>query len=495
MVYTFRFAMKGTFKTENAKLTLVERSILIRIIRWYNSEFPEQDGIDWLDMKERAAQRAFQFTVPQSLLDKSPAELNYHYSAIMESWNHRAIQEKVEDINYALERGLRVTDTREGPTLGHRSSLQQLDAENRKYLEVLRARSNASTAPGATADEGQGDEGFNILVIEHENTTRSSTRPVSRQVQPDVASDQEAIKEGIAEFIRIRTGERTGPITPRSLLRSSSDGIDNGFQGGVELPLIDPDKLFPKLARSTPSRRNLETSKSYSALPSPFTGAAGKSNGENPRSSPNRQQGGRTLTSDMHTQSAPTLDLENIAFDRAKARVLKRVDGPQNPFVQLIEAQAIAFRSHIDVGSTLEQRQRTPTASRDNKDALLLQSAADVHSIMLRDRVLTGEEWNDVFTNFFSDNQLESLRKIEFSNLDLNLGIVQTIGNRLSFKCRLVDLNISRNNIGDIGVFRLLEAITKSNGENVLLSLNLKKTGLTFANGGLKVLSKFRYLR
>lgn len=96
---TRRPAVVGSYDSSNAELTKVERLAMIRILKYYNER--DHLGVDWASIKSAAESGEpviYPFHIPEQLLQKSVAELNFHSQCIIVAYEKDKAREFMEDV-------------------------------------------------------------------------------------------------------------------------------------------------------------------------------------------------------------------------------------------------------------------------------------------------------------------------------------------------------------------------------------------------------------
>lgn len=442
-----RYAMKGTFNSRASILSSDERNALIRVMKYYGNSISMGLGIDWSEFKVKVENRELPFQVPSHLSSRTPLELQYHYELLSAELYQRDQRERLEDALMSIERGIKLSDK-------EIKEIDNLPLTANRYVELAAIETYlASQKIGGAGDitpdilvigndgDEDGDNPDSIVQMKEQKRTFESLRKL-------YLASEIPVPATIHEFLQQKQQETSinRPITSRELMTYRH-----------KTPL-DGQVIFPKMSKSFLGR-----------TASPLLGISGYSF---PYST----------TSKITNNEVPSAgqDFEDFTYSNAKLRVEKRLEKSKSK-----KNDSRDFSNHVNIGDFL------------GKDTFESYMSIEklVESIVLKNKLISKIEWEDVCEKYFNSSQLNNLRRLEFSGLMLDPIRMSSLCMKFESKCKLVDLNVSNNALNDIGLIKLLEAITKSSGEKYLLSLNIKQNGITLANEAVGVLSRFKLLR
>jgi hypothetical protein len=117
-------------------------------------------------------------------------------------------------------------------------------------------------------------------------------------------------------------------------------------------------------------------------------------------------------------------------------------------------------------------------------------------SISLRDPSISLEEFEFVLGRYFNSWQLKQLQKLDFSTSKLGVDGAAALSARIRHStCCLVHVNVSDNNLGDMGTTKLLTAMVYAGCVATLERLDLPKNNITMSLDAITVLGRFVQLK
>ena len=146
-----RMAIRGVYEAKTATLNIAEKNALLRILKWYANAAKRE--VDWDQVREFNLQRVFPFHVPDSLMEKTTAELNHHAENVAIEYDMKHAEEFVHDVEVFAKRKLGPEYTNQP---GMRMTRDEMNWENdRDDLSEDKRR----ITMGGSAIEHKGDRG------------------------------------------------------------------------------------------------------------------------------------------------------------------------------------------------------------------------------------------------------------------------------------------------------------------------------------------------
>lgn len=119
-----------------------------------------------------------------------------------------------------------------------------------------------------------------------------------------------------------------------------------------------------------------------------------------------------------------------------------------------------------------------------------------VKYLRLRSTRIAAKSFQKVVDHFLKTWQLEKLIRLDLNdNLTLATAGAKVLSSKLNACCRLIHLNLSNCNIGDIGFRSLMSAVLNGGGVSFLLRLDLSGNGVTMVSDSFALIGQFFNLR
>ncbi len=144
-----RMAIRGVYEAKTSTLSIGEKNALLRILKWYANAAKRE--VDWEEVREINLQRDFPFHIPESLMEKTTAELNHHAENVAIEYDMKHAEEFAHDVELFATRKLGPAYTNE-PLM--RMTRDEMNWEDDR--DDLSANKRRISAGGRAVEEQKG---------------------------------------------------------------------------------------------------------------------------------------------------------------------------------------------------------------------------------------------------------------------------------------------------------------------------------------------------
>lgn len=527
---TRRMAVRGVFRPECATISIAEKNCVVKILKWYANNLRKE--VDWEEVRALNLQRVFPFHVPDSLMEKSTAELNHHAENIAIDYDMRKSEELLQDMDTFAARTLPLTYTNEAPPSMTRDDMMWED--DRDDLSDAKFRLTKEGAPKPKKKEKKpkltkGEQERLELVTDMPPlstlTFKAPIEPRNPLNMADILENDPEVLQRLRLLNRIPIGPHSEEkrlralnddisgffslshksaateasesiasmsIADESTIAESQDDVDDDTSLGSAVQVVGAggvaDRDNPALEGPPPEARHDEASSQQNLI--------GKGNGiEGSRDAdPGFRIKRRTHAKAMTARGRVQAKIEQKKRDDRRAR-LNEAQGRINQYEatdrSLRDEMKRKEKFRFDLHSVVQAPDEEIDAAQEAENML---AAEHAHKrLMMKDGPVDIKTITRVANNHFQKWQIEELEDLEMT--DARLGPEGTLILADKFKdagvCRLSRLFYGGNQTGETGSISFLKAIVQSGGDAGLAELDLHSNMLTMVSEGFMIINKF----
>ena len=511
---TRRMAIGGTFDPNNASTNSNERRAILRILKWYANVF--QREVDWNEVRELSLRRDFPFHVPESLLEKSTAELHYLATQIAGEWEHKRAREFAEDL--AEKAGISIEDyaARIAFAMSQKKSKQndEEDSLSTLYLETggihddqselsLNSRFDAITKPLDSNEQIADTYRSPVLV----DLPYKSPTPARHTLNiTDILDNDPALLTKMRLLSNMPIGPNASKILVKSLDEEILEVVDGRYPTFKQEIKDDSSDEYDSINDENQSQSTIETkdnSLNQLSKDVEIINSVSNSLSNSSVSSSERMNFGKS-GSDLPKRQ------KNIIAVQAKGRVLLKIDELKKKHEDKEMKKRIA---RIEVYEKNKEEELIKQNGNENTDVLdvsnidgaLAKAEVSVENALAFERAVKVLIYKDrsmqegvckyVADGYLNPWQLSKLEVLDLSKANIKAQGAAIIAEKLKAGCCLQRLQLNGNYIGDTGCGHILNALVDGGGCNTLQYLELRRNNLTMINNSLVLVSNLVNLR
>lgn len=520
---TRRMGIRGRYDPVYASLSRAERIALLKILKYYANY--EQHEIDWSDVREKYLGKVFPFFVPETLLEKSTAELNYHAHVVATEYDIEKAQELVEDVEIAKKikasKDASLSESVRYITADARDDMfHPLDAAD-DFSELSRNRRLLKNAP----------PNYKSMETRHKMPALATLPYLSPHAGRNPLNIVDILDHDPRMLTRIKLLNRVplGPHSSNMLVQELHDDITEMFASTV---------ASDSLAQDSIATMSIDESDSQTASLAPSQKSEGgiELEGEEDSTAGHPEQGfdeaeaeDKVGTMNTTMTFGTTEDGQNDAIQKvidrrkhtnilrggdAKSRAREKIENArrkdlakkmheiearveryeEEKVVELEQQKVKDLSNHRDISESIERYEGDEdTMNFANANDLLAAEKA-VKGLSIRNKKVLLPVIRHITKCYFKAWQLLELEELEISYTYLGNEGTKVLAAHLAQTCRLREFVYTANHMGESASQALIQALYDGGAAATLCKLSLAQNEITMVDDSLQVLGQFTLL-
>ena len=526
---TRRMGVRGVFRPECAAISIAEKNCMLKILKWYANNARRE--VDWEEVRNLNQQRLFPFHVPDSLMEKSTAELNHHAENIAIDYDMRKSEELLQDMDFFAARNLPATYTNEAPVRMTRDEMnwedERDDLSEAKFKLTLEGaphmpnKKSKEKKPRLTKGE---QERLELVTNMPPLSTLTFKGPVQVKHPVNMADILENDPE-VLQRLRLLNRVPVGPQSADKRLRALNDDISGFFSISQKSAATDASESLASMslgddstiADSTYDDEDEVASLGSAAVQVIGEGSAPRMTGVAPQdegaAAQQLQEGSVETSGTSGTPGGPmdvTKRRTHAKAVTARGRVHAKIEQKKRDErrarlneaqerINQYEASDKALREEMkrketfrfDLHSVIQDPDEEIDAAQEAENML---AAEHAHKrLMMRDGPVDLKTVTRVANNHFQKWQIKELNELDMTNSRLGSDGTMVMARKFSEAgvCNLASLYFGGNHTSETGAIGLLNAVVEGGGSTHLKELDLHGNMLTMVSEGFLVINKF----
>lgn len=524
---TRRMAVRGVFRPECAVISIAERNCMLKILKWYANNARRE--VDWEEVRNLNLQRVFPFYVPDSLMEKSTAELNHHAENIAIDYDMRKSEELLQDMDTYAARTLSATYVNEAPVKITRDEMNWED--ERDDLSEAKFRLTQEGAP-SKAKRGKekkpkltkGEQERLELVTDMPPLSTLTFKGPVEVKHPVTMADILENDPEVLQRLRLLNRIPIGPQSADKRLRALNDDISGFFSISQKSAATDASESLASMsleddstiAESAYDEGDDDNASLGSAAvqvigegPAPEAVASGAAP-QDGAAAQQLQEGSMETTGTPGGPMAIAKRRTHAKAITARGRVHAKIEQKKKDDrrarlneaqerINQYEASDRALREEIkrketfrfDLHSVIQDPDEEIDAAQEAENML---AAEHAHKrLMMKDGPVDLKTITRVANYHFQKWQIQEMDDLEMTNSRLGPEGTMVLAKKFSEAgvCNLSRLFFGGNHASETGAINFLNAVVQGGGANHLTELDLHGNMLTMVSEGFQVINKF----
>jgi hypothetical protein len=533
---TRRMAVRGVFNPESANITIAEKNCVLKILKWYANNAKRE--VDWEEARELNLQRVFPFFVPDSLMEKSTAELNHHAENVAIEYDAKKSEEMIHDLGVYSTRQLGEAYT--NPPNVSMTRDEMMWEDDRDDLSAAKFKLTKEGDPSTNTrhkpkrlPKGEQEKADLVNNMPPLSTlTFNGPVPVRHPISMTDILDNDA---DVLRRLRLLNRVAVGPNSPEKQLKLLNDDISGMFSVSVashvsvateslaSMSIDDTSTIAESVAEDNNSlgedgQHDDASQGSIAAgnntevgFESIATGASPPEQQHQHQHQHQHQQESVQLESSTETNvtmKAIVKRRTNAVALTARGRVHQKIEQKKKGDREKLLKAAQKRIQEYQEASTLQEREakvqeitqfdlhtivQDPSEKIDAAtEAENMLAAEHAHKrVVMKNGAVELRVVERIANNHFQPWQLMELHDLDMTNSRLGPDGILAIAPKFHAACRLVRLHFGGNHMGESAFIDLLKAISAGGGSNTLQDLDLHGNHLTMVSDGFSTLGEF----